>query len=198
MFQELRFVRDPFLRPEGWQDKDPSEWVPAHDYGGNRIPIRLEVCAAFLSCPTQSHVHRVHTRRVTRACALMPQVFMHVLSAMASKTTATSKVRFGDYKMAHTLDKNDPLWLHEKEVCVCVCVCVCVIQIFLALSCLIIHKHTRTHTHTHTHTIHTRAHIMTCAHTHISTQAGDTEVWVWVSGCGCVIYLYVSGGCGIV
>ena len=49
--KELRFVRDPFLREEGWQDKDPSEWEPAHDYGGDRVPIRLEVCAAAPSFP---------------------------------------------------------------------------------------------------------------------------------------------------
>jgi len=83
--KELRFIRDPFLRPEGWQDKDPSEWVPAHDYGGNRTPIRLEV-------------------------------FLHVLSAESSETKGAPTVRFGDYKMAHTLDKSDPRWLHEKEV----------------------------------------------------------------------------------
>lgn len=41
---------------------------------------------------------------------------MHVLSAMPSTTTAASKVCFGDYKKAHTLDKSDPRWLHEKEV----------------------------------------------------------------------------------
>ena len=61
LFQELRFVRDPFLRPEGWQDKDPSEWVHAYDYGGNRTPIRLEVGKASLSFLTLKHVYRART-----------------------------------------------------------------------------------------------------------------------------------------
>ena len=52
--RELRFVRDPFLRPEGWQAKDPSEWVPAYDYGGNRTPIRLEVFMHVLSAMTDA------------------------------------------------------------------------------------------------------------------------------------------------
>ncbi len=36
---------------------------------------------------------------------------MHVLSAVSE-----SGVRFGNYKDAHKLDKNDPRWLHAKEV----------------------------------------------------------------------------------
>ena len=34
---------DPYERPEGWQDLDPAEWKPRYEYGGNRIPIRIEV-----------------------------------------------------------------------------------------------------------------------------------------------------------
>lgn len=78
--KELDFVVEPFETPQGWQGQDPEDWKPKHEYGGNRIPIRLEV-------------------------------FMHVLSAVSE-----SGVRFGDYKGAHKLDKNDPLWLHAKEV----------------------------------------------------------------------------------
>jgi len=77
--KELDFVVEPFETPQGWQDQDPKDWTPKHEYGGKRIPIRL-------------------------------QVFMHVLSVLESG------VRFGDYKGAHKLDKNDPLWLHAKEV----------------------------------------------------------------------------------
>ena len=43
----------------------------------------------------------------------MLQVWMHVLSARSERK---SEMRFGNYKDAHTLDKNDPLWLHAKEV----------------------------------------------------------------------------------
>ena len=43
----------------------------------------------------------------------MLQVWMHVLSARSERK---SGMRFGNYKDAHTLDKNDPLWLHAKEV----------------------------------------------------------------------------------
>ena len=50
---------------------------------------------------------------------LVRQVFMHTLSAISSETTEASKCRFGDYKNAHLLDKSDPRWLHEKEVCLC-------------------------------------------------------------------------------
>ena len=79
-----------------------------------------------MSCPTPLHVYRAHARQVTYAHAkmrgLIPQVFMHALSAMSSETTDACKGRFGDYKTAHTLDKSDPRWLHEKEVYVCVCV----------------------------------------------------------------------------
>jgi hypothetical protein len=43
----------------------------------------------------------------------MLQVWMHVLSARSERK---SGMRFGNYKDAHKLDKNDPLWLHAKEV----------------------------------------------------------------------------------
>jgi hypothetical protein len=43
---------------------------------------------------------------------------MHVMSAYPWNK---KEKRFGDYKQAHKLDKSDPRWLHEKEVCVCVC-----------------------------------------------------------------------------
>ena len=127
-------MMDPFELPEGWQDTDPSTWKPALDFGGNRIPIRLEVCAAFPSFPALLvHVYRARNQ-VKFALAtfrgLIRQVFMHVLSAIWGNS------RFGDYKNAHLLDKSDPRWLHEKEVCVCVCVhvrsmrkrCVCVCE----------------------------------------------------------------------
>ena len=34
---------DPFEDTQGWQDLSPEEWTPRYKYGGNRIPIRLEV-----------------------------------------------------------------------------------------------------------------------------------------------------------
>ena len=43
---------------------------------------------------------------------------MHVMSAYPWNK---KEKRFGDYKQAHKLDKSDPRWLHEKEVCACVC-----------------------------------------------------------------------------
>jgi hypothetical protein len=50
--KELDFVVEPFETPEGWQDQDPKDWKPKHEYGGNRIPIRLEVLM---------HVHLMRT-----------------------------------------------------------------------------------------------------------------------------------------
>ena len=50
--KELDFVFDPYEKTEGWQEKDPEEWEPKHDYGGNRTPIRLEVLM---------HVHLMRT-----------------------------------------------------------------------------------------------------------------------------------------
>ena len=41
--KELDFVMDPFEPSEGWQEQDPEDWKPKHEYGGNRIPIRLQV-----------------------------------------------------------------------------------------------------------------------------------------------------------
>ena len=41
--KELDFVVEPFETPQGWQDQDPDDWKPKHEYGGKRIPIRLEV-----------------------------------------------------------------------------------------------------------------------------------------------------------
>ena len=77
---------------------------------------------------------------------------MHALSAkeeaQSALAGAESATRFGEYKFAPSLDKNDPRWLHEKEVCVCVCV----------------HRtHAHTHTHTNTYTyIHTYIHTCVC------------------------------------
>ena len=41
--KEWHFVVDPFEDTPGWQDLSPEEWTPRYKYGGNRIPIRLEV-----------------------------------------------------------------------------------------------------------------------------------------------------------
>ena len=96
---------------QDWQEQDPKDWKPKHEYGGNRYPIRLEV-------------------------------FMHALSATEEGESGSegtkSATRFGEYKLADSLDKKNPRWLHAKEVCVCVCVFV----------------HTHTHTLTLTHTQH--------------------------------------------
>jgi hypothetical protein len=80
--KELDFVMDPFETTEGWQEQGPEYWKPKHDYGENRIPIRLPV-------------------------------YMHVLSASSEVEPAMC---FGSYKDAHMRDKDDPLWLHAKEV----------------------------------------------------------------------------------
>ena len=67
---------------------------------------------------------------------------MHALSANSSSRKEASTVRFGDYKMAHTLDKSDPCWLHEKEVCVCMRV-----YVVLYLSHTLSLTHTLTYAH---------------------------------------------------
>ena len=41
--KEWHFVVDPFEDTPGWQDLSPEKWTPRYKYGGNRIPIRLEV-----------------------------------------------------------------------------------------------------------------------------------------------------------
>ena len=45
---------------------------------------------------------------------------MHALSAkeeaQSALAGAESATRFGEYKFASSLDKNDPRWLHAKEV----------------------------------------------------------------------------------
>ena len=43
--KEWHFVVDPFEDTPGWQDLSPEEWTPRFEYGGNRIPIRVQVCA---------------------------------------------------------------------------------------------------------------------------------------------------------
>jgi hypothetical protein len=47
--KELDFVVDPFDHFEGWQEQDLKDWKPKHQYGGKRIPIRLEVFRHVLS-----------------------------------------------------------------------------------------------------------------------------------------------------
>jgi hypothetical protein len=110
--KELDFVMDPYgfkgCVEKDWQEQDPKDWKPIHEYGGKRNPIRLEV-------------------------------FMHALSATEEAESGSagtkSANRFGEYKLANSLDKNDPRWLHAKEVCVCVYT----------------HAHARARAHTHTH-----------------------------------------------
>ena len=31
-----------------WQEKDPKDWKPKHEFGGKRTPIRLEVLYMYL------------------------------------------------------------------------------------------------------------------------------------------------------
>ena len=31
-----------------WQEKDPKDWKPKHEFGGERNPIRLEVLYMYL------------------------------------------------------------------------------------------------------------------------------------------------------
>jgi hypothetical protein len=80
---------------QDWQEQDPKDWKPKHEYGGNRYPIRLEVFMHALSATEEGE----------------------------SGWAGTKSTRFGEYKFADSLDKKDPRWLHAKEVCVCVCVC---------------------------------------------------------------------------
>ena len=41
--KEWHFVVGPFKDTPGWQDLSPEAWTPRYEYGGNRIPIRVEV-----------------------------------------------------------------------------------------------------------------------------------------------------------
>ena len=54
--KELDFVMDPFEPSEGWQEQDPEDWKPKHEYGGNRIPIRLQVLSV---CHMRRRIHVV-------------------------------------------------------------------------------------------------------------------------------------------
>jgi len=56
--KELDFVMDPYETTEGWQEQDPEDWKLKHEYGGNRIPIRLEVLIhVHLMRAPHAHVH---------------------------------------------------------------------------------------------------------------------------------------------
>ena len=55
--KELDFVMDPFEPSEGWQEQDPEDWKPKHEYGGNRIPIRLQVLSV---CHMRRIIHVVN------------------------------------------------------------------------------------------------------------------------------------------
>ena len=61
--KELDFVMDPFEPSEGWQEQDPEDWKPKHEYGGNRIPIRLQVLSVSYeeedTCCQPSFLHPV-------------------------------------------------------------------------------------------------------------------------------------------
>ena len=87
--KELDFIYFKHSDNKDWQEKDPKDWKPKHEFGGKRNPIRLEV-------------------------------FMHALSAKEEPQSvlvgAESVTRFVEYKFAPSLDKNDPRWLHAKEV----------------------------------------------------------------------------------
>jgi hypothetical protein len=47
--KEWDFVVEPYEKESISRDKPPSEWKPKHEYGGKRIPIRLEVFLHALS-----------------------------------------------------------------------------------------------------------------------------------------------------
>ena len=61
--KELDFVMDPYETTEGWQEQDPEDWKPKHEYGGNRIPIRLQVLSVSYeeedTCCQPSFLHPV-------------------------------------------------------------------------------------------------------------------------------------------
>ena len=87
--KEWWFVVEPFVMSSVSAHRPPEEWELKFEFGGNRAPVRLEV-------------------------------FLHVLSASRSASARgagpSGRVRFGDYKLAATLDREDPRWLHENEV----------------------------------------------------------------------------------
>jgi hypothetical protein len=63
--QEWYFVADPFEDTHGWQDLSPEEWTPRFEYGGNRIPIRVQVCAMC------AHAHSQQLWRIRHNPVLM-------------------------------------------------------------------------------------------------------------------------------
>jgi hypothetical protein len=76
--------------PKDWQEQDPKDWKPKHEYGGNRTPIRLEVFMHALSATSEDE--------------------------SIEKGKDKEQQHYGDYKHAHKLDKSDARWLHAKEV----------------------------------------------------------------------------------
>ena len=91
--KEWDFVVQPFQPGSVCAEESPRQWRPAHDYSGNRFPIRFQV---FL------HVVSATVREESSLRALGKQ--------------AKGDIKFGDYKAAHTRDQQDPLWLHREEV----------------------------------------------------------------------------------
>ena len=91
--KELDFVMDPYgfkhSDNKDWQEKDPKDWKPKHEFGGERNPIRLEVFMHVLSGTEEGESGSAGTKSATR---------------------------FGEYKLADKLDKKDHRWLHAKEV----------------------------------------------------------------------------------
>ena len=60
LWQELDFVMDPYgfkhSDNKDWQEQDPEEWTPKHEYGGHRTPIRLEVLYMYLRTHVRAYV----------------------------------------------------------------------------------------------------------------------------------------------
>ena len=43
--KELDFVLEPFETPEGWQDQDPKDWKPKHEYEAGPWSTMVCCCA---------------------------------------------------------------------------------------------------------------------------------------------------------
>jgi hypothetical protein len=72
-----------------WQEQDPRDWKPKHEYGGNRNPIRLEVFMHALSATEEGE--------------------------SGSAGTKSAATRFGEYNLADSLDKKGPVGFTPKR-----------------------------------------------------------------------------------
>jgi len=105
------------IRKEATQSEDSAEFFEAWNSGLNKTFPRKEwyfVVEPFKPESIRKDKHpsewELQHAYGGKRGPIRLQVFLHVLSAMASG------IRFGDYKNAHKGEFEDPQWLHEAEV----------------------------------------------------------------------------------